>query len=69
MKSGVLSNFYFQWYSLNLFKGHLYTSTITGNSRVFFKNSNIVLHYSFFPHKIKMKILKQDSKDNFESKN
>jgi hypothetical protein len=38
MKSGVLSNFYFQWYFLNLFKGHLYTNTIKGYSRVFLKN-------------------------------
>jgi hypothetical protein len=27
------------------------------------------LQHSFFPHEIKLKILKQDSKDNFESKN
>jgi hypothetical protein len=35
----------------------------------FLKISNIVLHHSFFPHETKMKILKQDSKDNFENKN
>jgi hypothetical protein len=35
----------------------------------FLKISNIVLHHSFFPHEIKMKILKQNSKDNFKNKN
>jgi hypothetical protein len=33
------------------------------------KISNIVLHQSFFLHEIQMRILKQDSKYNFEIKN
>ena len=54
--------------SMNL--GFCYSLIQKRDIQEYFKKiSNIVLHQSFFFHEIKMKILKQDSKDKFESKN